>query len=285
MNEGSLLGQPSQEGGHVSYFPLVGGGEEEGKAPFLTSPWLLLSSLTILPLRTDSGCRREAQSHGSHKKPLRRHPSWSELQLRDPDKKAAVSTSGLEQTQGPKTLHQKAHSPDLGLAALPSSPSPSRGTHLWMKHWQRSFPSTCVLQLGGSCSSQYNLRWRCLLPWATVMSLVRCFHSADVTGWATWTKGFELPTGRHPRFQTAQVDPVHLVGTTKQSSSCPRKTSPSLHSGCHASNPAFSLLVLVERSGWVALPSALNEPHTRVPISFSPSGRVWVPVALPFAQS
>lgn len=111
--------------------------------------------------------------------------------------------------------NQKAHSLNLGLAALPSSPSPSQGTHLWMWHFQRFFSSACVLQLGGSCSSQYNLRWRCLLPWATVMSLVRCFHSADVMGWATWMKGLELPTGSRPRFQTAQVDPVHLVGTTK----------------------------------------------------------------------
>ena len=95
MNEGSLLGQPPQEGDHVSYFPLGGGGEEEGKAPFLTSPSLLLAALALLPLWTDSGCRREAQSHGSHKKPLRRHPSCCELQLRDPNKKAAVSTSGL----------------------------------------------------------------------------------------------------------------------------------------------------------------------------------------------
>ena len=63
MNEGSLLGQPPQEGDHVSYFPLGGGGEEEGKAPFLTSPSLLLSALALLPLWTDSGCRREAQSH------------------------------------------------------------------------------------------------------------------------------------------------------------------------------------------------------------------------------
>lgn len=47
-----------------------------------------------------------------------------------------------------------------------------------------------------------------VLPWATVMSPARYFHSADVTGWATGMEGDMLSMGKHHSSQTAEEDPT-----------------------------------------------------------------------------
>lgn len=59
------------------------------------------------------------------------------------------------------------------------------------------------------------LKVEVLLPWATVMSPAECFHSADVMGWANPLEGGVLSTRKHHRSQTAEEDPVDLLGTSK----------------------------------------------------------------------
>lgn len=129
-----------------------------------------------------------------------------------------------------------------------------------------------------------------MLPWATVTSPVWC--SILLTSWGR-------PCGwRGMRYLQENVTGPKLLRRILYTSRAqptdalrvPENVLPFLSplGAClgRASNLTFPLQVSVKRSGWAALSSALNEPHARAPtISFSPSGIIWVPVALLFAQT
>lgn len=129
-----------------------------------------------------------------------------------------------------------------------------------------------------------------VLPWATVISPV--WYSILLTSWGR-------PCGwRGMRFLQENVTGPKLLRRILYTSWAQLNdallvpenvlTFLSPLDAClgHASNLTFPLQVSVKRLGWAALSSALNEPHARAPmISFLPSGIIWVPVALPFAQT
>lgn len=129
-----------------------------------------------------------------------------------------------------------------------------------------------------------------MLPWATVMSPARCFHSADVTGWATGMEGDVLSPGKHHRSQTAEEEPTDLAATLKSPSSSPRNLftllSPLDACDRQSLKPDFPSPSVGSKVRMSSFALSSNKAHARAPmISFSPSGTVWVPAILPFAQT
>lgn len=92
-----------------------------------------------------------------------------------------------------------------------------------------------------------------VLPWATVMSPARCFHSADVTGWATGMEGDVFSTRKHHRSQTAEEEPTDLAATSSHPLPLLETFSPFsplwMPVASKASNPTFPLPESAHRSG------------------------------------